>query len=84
MGKKGRWGERGGIWRGAGQLDGLHVVGGIEAKLPAVQPPAAPALLILLAQLGELISWEGTQRSSLTGAREGVPPAHTAGWPPIL
>lgn len=49
--------EDGGVvWRGAGQLDGLHVVGGIEAQLPTVQPPAAPSLLILLAQLGELIS----------------------------
>lgn len=40
----------------AGQLDGLNVVGGIEAQLPAVQPPAAPALFILLAQLGEFVS----------------------------
>lgn len=55
---KGGQGVRGGV-EGAGQLDGLHVIGGIEAKLPAVQPPAAPALLVLLAQLGELISWEG-------------------------
>lgn len=47
------------MWRGAGQLDGLHVVGRIEAQLPTVQPPAAPTLLILFAQLGELISWEG-------------------------
>lgn len=40
----------------AGQLDGLHVVGGIEAQLPAVQPPAAPTLFVLFAQLGEFIS----------------------------
>lgn len=44
------------MWRGTGQLDGLHVVGRIEAHLPAVQPPAAPTLLILFTQLGELIS----------------------------
>lgn len=43
-------------WRGAGQLDGLHVVGGIETQLPTVQPPAAPSLLVFLAQLGELVS----------------------------
>lgn len=48
--------EGGGVGREAGQLDGLHVVGRIEAQLPAVQPPAAPTLLVLLAQLGELIS----------------------------
>lgn len=41
---------------GAGPLDDLHVVGGVESQLPAVQPPAAPTLLILLAQLGELVS----------------------------
>lgn len=58
------------MWRGAGQLDGLHVVGGIEAKLPAVQPPAAPALLVLFAQLGELVSWKGDTEELLDRGSE--------------
>lgn len=39
-----------------GPLDSLHVVGRVEAQLPAVQPPTAPALFILLAQLREFVS----------------------------
>lgn len=66
------------MWRGTGQLDGLHVVGRIEAHLPAVQPPAAPTLLILFTQLGELIAWEGdTEELTDRGLGEDDPSTPT-------
>lgn len=61
-----------------GPLDSLHVVGRVEAQLPAVQPPTAPALFILLAQLREFVSWEkehGAGRGG--GLREKAAPPST-------
>lgn len=74
-------GERG-MCGGAGQLDGLHIVGGIEAQLPAVQPPAAPTLFVLLSQLGELISWGEKERGPVDmGTKWGVPNSITSMGP---
>ena len=41
---------------GGGALDGLHVVGGVQTQLPVVQATLAPALLVLLLQLGQLVA----------------------------
>ena len=38
--------------------DDLDVVGGVEADLAAAQLPLAPALLVLLAQLQQLLAWK--------------------------
>lgn len=47
-------------------LDGLDVVGWVQADLPAVQASFAPALLILVLYLGQLISCK-TKREALEG-----------------
>ena len=44
------------LWTGSRQpLDGLHVVGGVEAH-STVLPSLAPALLVLILQLLKLVS----------------------------
>lgn len=56
-----------GWWPGRGGPSGgdhLDVVGGVEAHLAAAQPTFAPALLVLLAQLQQLLACRGRQSHS--------------------